>query len=118
MRRIYLALPAPFAAMYAVGVLAGLRPGEVLALRWTDVDVDARRIVVARQARTGGAAKSGRARIVPVAPQLAKILGEWRLRTGGAGSCSRPTTRRAAGAPATLPGSSTCTARGGRCARR
>lgn len=45
-RRIYLALPEPLNVAYALCALAGLRTGEVLALRWRHVDLQARRIHV------------------------------------------------------------------------
>jgi len=91
-RRIFLALPLSFATMFGLGVLAGLRPGEVLAIEWGDIDLDARRIVVQRQARHGrvGPPKSGKMRFVPIAEPLAKILTEWRLFTGGSGQLFRP----------------------------
>ena len=42
-RAIYLAMPelapaAPWRAMFAVGTFAGLRTGEVIALKWRDID--------------------------------------------------------------------------------
>jgi integrase len=75
-----------------VGVLAGLRPGEVLALEWGDVDLDARRLTVQRQVRHGrvGPPKSGKPRFVPIADALAKILAEWRLAAGGKGQLFTP----------------------------
>jgi integrase len=41
-RRIFLALEEPISIAYAIGALAGLRTGEVFALRWHSVDLDAR----------------------------------------------------------------------------
>lgn len=94
-RRLYLALEQPFATMVGVGVMAGLRPGEVLALEWGDVDIAAKRIIVQRQARNGrvGPPKSGKTRVVPLVEPLAKILMEWRLLTGPTGRLFRPTYR-------------------------
>ncbi len=46
MRRIYLYLPEPVNVAFAIGALAGLRTGEVLALRWAQVDLETRRIHV------------------------------------------------------------------------
>jgi integrase len=100
-QRVFLALPQPFATMFAVGVLAGLRPGEVLALEWGDVDLRARRILVQRQARNGrvGPPKSGKARSLPMAESLANVLGEWRLATGGGGQLFRPAYPKRGGHP-------------------
>jgi integrase len=89
---VYKALPQPHATIFAVGALAGLRPGEVLALEWGDVDLGAGRITVRRQVRHGrvGPCKSGRPRFVPVQAALSTILSEWRLATGGQGQLFRP----------------------------
>jgi integrase len=89
---VYRALEQPFATVFAVGVLGGLRPGETLALEWGDVDLDARRLCVRRQVRHGrvGPPKSGKPRFVPIADALAKILAEWKLGTGGEGQLFRP----------------------------
>lgn len=38
-RRIYMALEEPLNVAYAIGAFAGLRTGEVFALRWSDVDL-------------------------------------------------------------------------------
>ncbi|HXJ18995.1 MAG TPA: site-specific integrase [Polyangia bacterium] len=89
---VFRKLDEPHATIFAVGALAGLRPGEVLALEWGDVDLDARRITVRRQVRYGrvGPPKSGRPRFVPIADALGKILAEWRLATGSQGQLFRP----------------------------
>lgn len=94
--RLYRALPAPYSVIYAVSALAGLRPGEVYALEWTDVDLDRRIIKVERQVRHGrvGVPKGGRPRDVPIIAALGKILAEWRLKTGGAGLVFKPNTNR------------------------
>src|SRR5262249_39469258 len=76
-RHAYLALPElasaqPFRAMFAVGVLAGLRPGEVRALEWPDVDFNTRLIHVQRSA--DGPTKDDDSRHVPIPPALAEVL--------------------------------------------
>jgi integrase len=55
---------------------AGLRLGEVLGLRWEDVDLIAQRVTVARQIRKGveGTPKGGRRRSVPMTGALAAAL--------------------------------------------
>jgi integrase len=91
---IYAQLAQPFATIFAVGALAGLRPGEIVGLEWGDVDLGARRMLVQRQVRHGkvGPTKSGKPRLVPIIAPLAKILGEWKLATGGEGLMFRPLT--------------------------
>ncbi|HEY0714667.1 MAG TPA: tyrosine-type recombinase/integrase [Polyangia bacterium] len=55
---------------------AGLRLGEVLGLRWTDVDLVAGRLTVTQQRRKGveGTPKSGRRRTVPMTAALMGAL--------------------------------------------
>lgn len=88
-RRVYLALPelardAPWRAMFAVGVLAGLRTGEVRALRWSDVDLRHRRIHVQRSAEGGveGPLKDNESRMVPMSESLADVLQAWKRISG------------------------------------
>lgn len=59
-----------------LGGSAGLRRGEIIALRWTDVDLDRRQLRVARAIWRGqeGTPKGGRGRIVPLTPELASVL--------------------------------------------
>jgi integrase len=64
------------AALFATAAFTGLRQGELLALRWRDVDFPAATIRVTR-AFTHGALttpKSNRARAVPMAPDVADRL--------------------------------------------
>ena len=54
----------------------GMRRGEMLALRWEDVDFDRSRITI-RRAKVRGkitVPKSGKAREVPLSPELADVL--------------------------------------------
>ena len=55
---------------------AGLRLGEVLGLRWEDVDLVAQRLMVARQIRrrVEGLPKGGRRRSIPMTAALASAL--------------------------------------------
>jgi integrase len=55
---------------------AGLRLGEVLGLRWEDLDLVAGRLTVTRQMRKAveGTPKGGRRRSVPMTPSLAAAL--------------------------------------------
>ena len=87
-RRIYLALPDPVNLAYAIGALAGLRTGEILALRWDHVDLDRRRIHVRES--VGGPLKDDDSRMVPIQDALHPLLSEWHLRTGGQGQVVPP----------------------------
>jgi len=66
------------AALYATAAYAGLRLGELRALRWRDVDFGKCLIHVRRSyvARDEGAPKSGRVRSVPMVDQVARTLDE------------------------------------------
>ncbi len=82
-RRIYLALRKPINIAYAVGAMAGLRTGEVLALKWAHVDLGTRRIHVRES--TDGPLKDDESRVVPIIGGLLPLLKEWKLKTGGVG---------------------------------
>jgi integrase len=82
-KRIYLDLPEPLNIAYAIGALAGLRTGEVFALRWRHVDLAARRIHVRESVK--GPLKDKDSRMVPVLDALLPILTAWKLKTGGEG---------------------------------
>jgi integrase len=88
-RRIYLALPEPVSVAYALGAMAGLRTGEIIALRWDSVDLAARRITVraAADRLTGEerATKDGDVRVVPILHGLLPVLTAWKLKSGGRG---------------------------------
>jgi len=64
------------AALFATAAYAGLRLGELRALRWRDVDFEKRLIHVRRSyvERAEGAPKSGRVRSVPMIDQVATVL--------------------------------------------
>ncbi len=82
-RRIHLELPEPLDVAYAIGALAGLRTGEVFALRWAHVDLPARRIHVRESVK--GPLKDKDSRMVPILDALLPILTAWREETGGDG---------------------------------
>ena len=65
-------------ALFATAAYAGLRLGELRALRWRDVDFEKRLIHVRRSyvERDEGAPKSGRVRSVPMIDQVATALDE------------------------------------------
>jgi integrase len=104
-RRVFVALPARYGAMFAIGALAGLRPGEVLGLAWADVDLGAGRIVVSRQVHRGqlGPVKDDEARVVPILEPLAPVLTAWKLSSGGAGLLFPPLAAKRGGRPGSPP---------------
>jgi integrase len=62
---------------------AGLRLGEIRALRWQDIDLDAGTITVSRSALPDGTIKQPKTRAgvrdVPLLPALRRILVSWKL---------------------------------------
>lgn len=74
--RLLSVVPASTAAAFGLAAFAGLRGGEVRALRWSDVDMRSNRITVRRSVSYGveGTPKSGQARVVPIAPALRVLL--------------------------------------------
>jgi integrase len=70
------------AAIYLTAAFTGLRRGELIGLRWRDVDF-AGSLVRVRRAYSYGALtvpKSGKARAVPLAPEVASALARLALR--------------------------------------
>lgn len=70
------------AELYRTLAYTGLRLGEALALRWGDVDIDARRLTVQRAVSAGeeGPTKSWQVRYVPLVDPAAAALEHLRLR--------------------------------------
>lgn len=66
------------ARAFIIGALAGLRTGEVRALRWSDLDWERRLIHVQLQVRRRGGGtttlKDGESRFVPISDALAEVL--------------------------------------------
>jgi integrase len=70
------------AAIYLTAAFTGLRRGELIGLRWRDVDFNAS-VIRVRRAYSYGALtvpKSGKARAVPLAPEVATALARLALR--------------------------------------
>lgn len=63
-------------AVYAVAVYAGLRKGEIIPLRWADVDLGERPQITVRYSRLSGT-KSGKIRRVPLLGPAAEALRHW-----------------------------------------
>jgi integrase len=70
------AASAQDAAIYLVAAFTGLRRGELVALRWRDVDFPRSHVRVTASYTEGGLStpKSGKARSVPMAPAVAETL--------------------------------------------
>jgi integrase len=86
-RQLVAALLPEDRAIWATALYAGLRRGELMALRWDDVDLDARRIRVVRawdpKERVLGPPKSAAGtRTMPLLDVLRTHLLEHRLRSG------------------------------------
>ncbi|HWK30121.1 MAG TPA: site-specific integrase [Solirubrobacter sp.] len=84
--RLLAALPDAERALYATAMYAGLRRGELRALRWDDVDLPGRRINVERgwddeEGEQDGKSEAAR-RPVPIVKPLARELAAHKLRTG------------------------------------
>jgi integrase len=62
--------------LYRVAAYTGMRLGELLPLRWEDVDLDGRRVIVHRAVSAGveGPTKSWQARALPLADAAASAL--------------------------------------------
>ena len=68
-------------AFYATAIYTGMRQGELAGLRWSDIDLDARRITVQRS--YDGPTKAGDVRYVPVLDPMLPVLRAWRLMSPG-----------------------------------
>jgi integrase len=68
--------------LFRIAAFTGLRLGELLALRWEDVDLDMRRLVVQRAVSAGveGPTKSWQARFLPIADPAAEAFARLRAR--------------------------------------
>lgn len=69
-------------AMVLAMAMAGLRPGEAVALRWQDVDLagSTLRVVASRTMGVTGTPKSGSGRSLPIPPEVARELASVGLR--------------------------------------
>lgn len=67
------ALAQRWRPLFATAIYTGLRKGELLGLRKTDVDLPARQIIV-RRSHARDSTKSGRDGVVPIAAELVPLL--------------------------------------------
>jgi integrase len=83
--RLLAAVDEDWRAMVTVAVRTGLRQGELLALRWDEVDLNARKLTVRFSAWKGkiGSPKSGRARELPLTPETVALLSKLCRRESG-----------------------------------
>lgn len=65
----------------ALGLRQGLRRGEIFGLRWSDIDLSRGRLTVAQQ-RGGKTPKSGKARTLPLNPEMLADFSTWRRQPG------------------------------------
>ena len=78
-------------ALYRLVLAVGLRPGELRALRWDDLDVERRRLHVRRttavtesgSVHVRAGTKRGKGRVVRLSPELVEVLLAWREKTTG-----------------------------------
>jgi len=70
------------ATLVSVLAYAGLRPGEALALRWSDIDGDSIRVARSLSFGEEKATKTGRSRMVPMIAALRWELASWKLASG------------------------------------
>ncbi|WP_217915870.1 tyrosine-type recombinase/integrase [Miltoncostaea marina] len=80
-------------AFVDLGLATGARRGELLALRWADVDLEAREVMVRAsfnlRTRETGPTKSGKGREVPIGAQVAARMRRYRLAVGRPGDDER-----------------------------
>jgi len=95
-RRIHAAMRDPFKRAYALGVSRGTRPGEIRALDWSEVDLDARLVHIVKQVREGkeGPPKGGKSRTLTMSAEMHAEAAEWHLMTGGKGLFIPPVKAR------------------------
>lgn len=75
-----------FYPLWAFALMTGMRSGEMFALRWMDIDFEARLIRVSRQwtNKNGfGPTKTQKSRMVPISDDLLMFLKELKLQIGG-----------------------------------
>lgn len=74
-----------FYPVWVMALMTGMRSGELMALRWPDIDLEGRMIAVNKQwsNKTGFIpTKTRKNRIVPISNDLMKFLKEWKLKNG------------------------------------
>jgi len=75
-----------FYPVWAMALFTGMRSGEMFALKWTDIDLEARLISITKQwtSKIGvGPTKTRRSRLVPISDELLVFLKELKLKSQG-----------------------------------
>jgi len=73
-----------FYPVWLMALMTGMRSGEMFALKWSDIDLDAKTISVTKQWTSKNgicATKSRKTRVVPISEDLSKFLKEYKLRS-------------------------------------
>ena len=85
-------------ALVIVGAYTGMRPGEMYALRWTDIDLAHNRITVSRRLYRGriDTPKNGKAKLIALPPPARDVLLRQPTRTGELVFLSKAGTRLSA----------------------
>ena len=77
----------PWYHIWAFALLSGMRSGELMALKWSDIELDKMLIRVTRSFNTHKkiekSPKSGHWRMVPISPELHEIIYELKMRDQG-----------------------------------
>ena len=81
-------VPLDRRVFYALLFLTGMRVGEAVARRWRDIDTETEPLgtltvgthYLLEKRREAPATKTGVSRLVPIHPELARVLAEWKLR--------------------------------------
>lgn len=86
--RVVAALAAEpmWSALYRLALTTGMRPGEIRALKWADLDADAGTLTVRRTITKdadghvviGSTTKTGKARVLSLPPAVLRSLAAWR----------------------------------------
>jgi integrase len=74
-----------FYPVWVMALMTGMRSGELMALRWVDLDLEGKTIAVNKQwsNKTGFIpTKTRKNRIVPISNDLMRFLKEWKLKHG------------------------------------
>ena len=75
-----------YKTLFLTAIMTGARQGEILGLKWSDVDFSKKQISINRTFNMGRfftPKTKGSARQVDLAPMAAKALAEWKLASGG-----------------------------------